>query len=171
MVEYSSAFGAPRTLSIFEQAQEPAVVYWMPSRSKRAATYAEFAAVERAIEGGAFTEPNWDGYNALGVKAETKENAIRGINNILLEAPPPEMTPNPNGTLSFEWETQNGAAHLEVGQTTFSFYIRPRVGVPILFGGPADLIGRLHGSLMAGLLFPPEEGASATTPIRYAIDV
>jgi len=161
----------PPTLSLLDKKAVPALVYFMPSRGSHGAMYAELPAVRRAIEDNAFVEPNWDGYGSLGIKPETKENAIQGIQNVLLEAPVPDITPNPNGTLSFEWETQNGSAHLEVGQTMFSFYVRPRAGDPILFSGPADQINRLHGSLIADLLFPRGGVTSATTSIRYSVDV
>jgi hypothetical protein len=171
MAELFSGITHPLTLSLLDEKAVPALVYFMPSRGSHGAMYAELPAVRQAIEDNSFAEPNWDGYGSLGIKAETKDNAIHGIQNVLLEAPVPDITPNPNGTLSFEWETQNGAAHLEVGQTMFSFYVRPRAGEPILFSGPANQINRLHGSLIADLLFPSGGGASATTPIRYSIDV
>lgn len=171
MAEIFSGVTHPLTLSLLDAKAVPALVYFMPSRGSHGAMYAELPAVRQAIEDSSFPDPNWDGYGSLGIRAETKTNAIQGIQNVLLEAPVPDVAPNPNGTLSFEWETNNGAAHLEVGQTMFSFYVRPRAGEPILFSGPADQISRLHGSLIANLLFPSAATAGPTTPIRYSVDV
>lgn len=161
--------GSSLTLSIFDRKATPAVIYVMSAGGSHGAMYAEFPVVRQAIEENAFPDPNWDGYGSLAIRPETKANAIEGIQNVLLEAPVPEVSPSPNGTLSFEWETKDGAAHLEVGQTMFSFYVKPRIGEPIFFGGPANQINRLHGSLIANLLFPSASGAA--TPIRYSVDV
>jgi hypothetical protein len=66
---------------------------------------------------------NWDGYGALHISAETIHNARRAL-NVLAHAPLPEITPNPNGTISFEWETESSEAHLEIGKTRYSFYAK-----------------------------------------------
>lgn len=161
--------GSSLTLSVFDRETMPALIYVMPAGGSHGAMHAEFPAIRQAIEENAFPEPNWDGYGSLAIRPETKANAIEGIQSVLLEAPVPEVSPSPNGTLSFEWETKGGAAHLEVGQTMFSFYVKPRTGEPILFSGPANQINRLHGSLIANLLFP--SASRAATPIRYSVDV
>lgn len=171
MSEYFSSIATPLTFRFIEEKAPPTMIYWMPSKSGRGAMHAEFPFVRQTIDECAFPEPNWDGYGALAIGRETKQNAIEAIKNVLLEAPAPEIVPNPNGTLSFEWGTPNGSAHLEVGQTRFSFYINPRAGTPILFDGPADQISSLHGGLVAGLLFPSNTGASTATQIRYSTDV
>ena len=171
MTPLFSRIGSPLTLSVLNNETVPALVYVMPLRGAHGAMYAEFPAVRQAIEDNSFPDPNWDGYGSLGIRPETKTNAIQGIQNVLLEAPVPDVVPNPNGTLSFAWETKNGAAHLEVGQTMFSFYVKPRAGEPILFSGPADQISQMHGSLIANLLFPSVTPADPATPIRYSVDV
>lgn len=69
---------------------------------------------------------NWDGYGAypLEVESATKsillmekigENVFCSVDNFY---------PNPNGTISFEWENNEGELiSLEVGNETFSYYV------------------------------------------------
>jgi hypothetical protein len=152
------------------QAQIPALVYWMPVGFP-GAMHAEYPVARETIEQVAFKEPNWDGYGALPISVEAKRNAIGAIESILAVAPTPEISPNPNGTLSFEWGTGEGTAHMEIGRTRYSFYVSPRVGVPILYEGSVDEVNRIHGSLVASLLFPPTNSAGTMTPIRYSTNV
>ena len=61
-----------------------------------------------AIKELADLKENWDGYGAAPISEQTRDNALRFVN--LIEAAPyglpaPEICPNPNGTISFEWET------------------------------------------------------------------
>lgn len=153
-----------------EEWHPPAQVYWMPE-SIRGAMRAEFPGAQAAIEHAAYPVANWDGYGALPISVETKTNALSAIRSILPVAPTPEINPNPNGTLSFEWESREGKAHMEIGRTRYSFYVSPRVGIPILFEGSADDVNRIHGTLVASLLFPPAMAAGTMTAIRYAVDV
>lgn len=153
-----------------EEWHVPAQVYWMPE-SPCGAMRAEFPIVQETIKQAAHAEPNWDGYGALRISTETKDNALTAIRSILPVAPTPEISPNSNGTLSFEWETREGKAHMEIGRTRYSFYVNPRNGVPILYEGAVDDVSRIHGSLVASLLFPPAISAGTTTTIRYATNV
>jgi hypothetical protein len=148
----------------------PAIVYWMPEAS-RGALRAELPVAKAVIEQVAFTEPNWDGYGALPISVETKDNALNALQNLLRVAPTPDISPNPNGTLSFEWESGEGKAHMEIGRTQYSFYVSPRVGTPVLFEGLADDVSRLHGTMVASFLFPPAIAAGTTTNIRFASNV
>ena len=73
------------------------------------ATRIEQAKLARlAIKELADLKENWDGYGAAPISEQTRDNALRFVN--LIEAAPyglpaPEICPNPNGTISFEWET------------------------------------------------------------------
>jgi hypothetical protein len=147
-----------------------AVVYWMAPTCSQALLY-EYPAAMEAIRQASFPDGNWDGFGALPIAAETKQNAILAINNILCVAPLPEINPNPSGTLSFQWTTNEGTAHMEIGRTRYSFYVSPRIGDPILFEGDVNSIHQLHGGLVASLLFPPPSSAGTMTPVRYGSDV
>jgi hypothetical protein len=100
------------------------------------------------IEGFARMPENWDGYGAVRIRTETKQNAIDALEMLHDKVPMPDIIPNPNGTLSFEWESLAGIGHLEIGRTRFSFYIKPRYfGHPVLrdwqVGEPSPDIGQL----------------------------
>lgn len=96
---------------------------------------------------------DWDGYGAPRISTETAKNTVGALKVLLAKAPAPDIMPNPNGTLSLEWESLKGVADLEIGRTRFSFYIKPSVGVPILKDGLADNIDRDIGELIGSVLF------------------
>src|SRR5262245_17389350 len=72
--------------------------------------------------------PNWDGYGALPVGRETISNGREALSLLLRHISLPDVTPNPNGTIGFEWFSSHGEAHLEIGKTRFSFFAKPREG-------------------------------------------
>jgi len=109
---------------------------------------------------------NWDGFGAIPIQEGTRNNAIAAVSSLLLWTPSPEISPNPNGTISLEWETDSGIAQLEVGQSKYSFFIDLRRGEPVLRDGSADQITFDVGMMVAAFLFPPPPGASAQTTIE-----
>ena len=101
---------------------EEVVAFFVP-----AATRLEQAKSARIIvkELAALNE-NWDGYGASAISQQTLDNALRFIDTI--EAAPhglpaPEISPTPNGTISFEWEAPHTEAYLEIGNTRYSGFI------------------------------------------------
>ncbi len=76
---------------------------------------------------------NWDGYNALPIKVQTTQNVKAALNIFRNIIPFPDLTPNPNGTISLEWETTFGNAHLEIGKTNFGLFIIPNQGKTVYF--------------------------------------
>jgi len=91
-------------------------------------------------EFGKLTE-NWDGYGAATISQETRDNALRFIDMIAAApggVPAPEISPKPNGTISFEWDTSRGEAYLEIGNTQYSGFITTSEQSPALFEGNAD---------------------------------
>jgi hypothetical protein len=127
------------------------VVWQMPSATYR--SFAEFEIAREAIEQFSFQDANWDGYGALPISLETKGNALVVLNTLAATAPAPSVIPNPNGTLSFEWETDQGLGKLEIGRTQYSFYVRPTVGPAILYDGRANEVGCTLGTFVEGLLY------------------
>lgn len=121
------------------------------------------------IERLALMPADWDGYDALPISRETKRNALRALEVLARNAPIPEIVPNSNGTLSFEWETAAGGGHLEIGQTRFSFYLKPNaVGPkPILMDGKADDIPVQIGAYVSAVLFPERLMANAVNNIVF----
>jgi hypothetical protein len=155
-----------RITNSFFNAEIPShYVYLMPTRGAFGVAYAfaEFEAARQAIRQ-AFAEPNWDGYGALPIRQETKENALAVLNQIEVLTCAPEITPNPNGTLSFEWETNQGFGQLEIGRTRYSFCVQPHDGSPTLDSGDATEMDPSVGLLVDALLFPkPSQPLSATS--------
>jgi hypothetical protein len=117
--------------------------------------FAEFTAARQAIDQ-AYSRPNWDGDGALPIREETKKNALTVLKQLEIATCAPEITPNPNGTLSFEWETAKGFGHLEIGRTRYSFCVQPRNGSPTLDSGDVSDMDISVGWVVDGLLFPKQ---------------
>jgi len=116
----------------------------------------------------------WDGYGALPISSTTKYNALQALRGIIPHAPTPDITPNPNGTISYEWETDRGVAHLEIGQTRLSFYIELVSGEPVLLDSSCEnlLVASIRiGLLVSSNLFPLRFTLPSITSIRWAANV
>ena len=73
---------------------------------------------------------DWDGYGAAAVdpfiiRIAREWLGVASQTALVL----PEISPNTNGTISFEWENVYGRAHLEIGIESFSFYLAPTAGL------------------------------------------
>ena len=49
------------------------------------------------------SEDGWDGYGALPIAQETYDEAVRFLNAMPSRLPMPEIVPEPNGDIGFEW--------------------------------------------------------------------
>ncbi len=79
---------------------------------------------------------NWDGYNAIPLEVKSSTNAIELIN--LIEDRElkhlKDIYPNPNGTVSFEWENEaDEIISLEMGNKSFSYFIKLNSQEPQFF--------------------------------------
>lgn len=161
-------FNEPPAL-ISRYQQKPSDFQSMSStRSLHGATWSEVSVAKTKIRELGSMPENWDGYGATRISRETEKNAINAIDILLLSAPAPDIVPNPNGTISFEWETDQGIGHLEIGKTKFSFYVKTRSGSPALADGRADQIGNEIGHLVASFLFSVPQIANTMTRISIA---
>lgn len=71
-------------------------------------------------------ENSWDGYNAKPLGIKCASNAIKLLDNINDDElnKISDFYPNPNGTISFEWENKNDEIiSLEIGKDTFSYFV------------------------------------------------
>lgn len=69
---------------------------------------------------------NWDGYGAFPLEAESAANAIELIDKIGEELfkRVSDVYPNPNGTITFEWNNiDNEILSVEVGNNDISYYM------------------------------------------------
>lgn len=73
--------------------------------------------VSGKIETIAQMSENWDGYGAVPIHHLTAVNADKLLSALRSLGVDPDVTPNPNGTISFEWEWKSGIAHVEIGKT------------------------------------------------------
>lgn len=137
----------------------------------RNSLWAEVASAKAKIQEFGSMKDGWDGYGALPISAVTVENSNGAMDLLLRFAPVPDIVPNSNGTISFEWETAHGFAHLEIGKTRFSFYLKLRAGAPTSLSGDANNMPSEVGEIISALLFPAPSAASTTARITMAHDV
>jgi hypothetical protein len=81
-------------------------------------------------------EDDWDGYGAAAIPPDIIRMAYAIISSLQDYVPAPEISPNPNGTISLEWENERGRAHLEIGRTRYSLYFK-REGLATLYNDGA----------------------------------
>lgn len=65
---------------------------------------------------------DWDGFGALPVHPQAIAFTDNLIKNVMDDSEF-SLSPNPNGTISLEWETPKLEAHLAIGSTQYSMYI------------------------------------------------
>jgi hypothetical protein len=106
---------------------------------------------------------DWDGDGALPIQEQTKNNALLAARSIVASAPVPGIAPNPNGTISMEWETNLGSGHLEIGRTKYSFYLEAPGCKLFTAQGSVDKMVPYLGLLVSRYLFPPAPGGTSIT--------
>jgi hypothetical protein len=78
---------------------------------------------------------DWDGYGALPVTPDSCAHAQRFLAVAPQGMTAPEITPTSNGTITFEWESGEGDALLEIGRTRYSGHIQPKHGQTLYLQG------------------------------------
>jgi len=103
-------------------------------------------------------EENWDGYGALKISQSVIRNTLLIIESIRLfpQFLDPSITPLANGTISLEWETNQGVAYLEIGSHRFSGYIKSDNQKPALIQGQANSLSFYTLSCIHSILFSRE---------------
>lgn len=89
-------------------------------------TYADKAAFIERILSFKSLENNWDGYGALPSSVKCAKNTLTLIDSFdsFILNKISDMHPNPNGTISIEWENKNSEIiSLEIGKDTFTYYV------------------------------------------------
>ena len=159
--EYNQA--APIVAAQVQTEYLPLSYYLAPELTRRTNQIALYSATA-AIEAMTGMDDNWDGFGARQINQQTRNNCLACLPWLLLLAPSPEITPNPSGTLSFEWESEKGAAHLEVGQSKLSFYVKIYDGKSYYIDGNTTDF-QFHsmsvGSLVSSNLFTPNHNPSS----------
>lgn len=117
-------------------------------------------------------EPNWDGYGGSSIHSDTAANARAALHVFQQNRIVPDMIPNPNGTISFEWSNTRGEAHVEIGKTRFVGLIQPNGTAYIPLAGETRVFDLYDAYLRAiavaveALLFPQPNPSLTST--QYA---
>lgn len=109
---------------------------------------------------------NWDGYGAIPANPATIENSKSAANLLFAELPAADIFPNPNGTITFEWDTDKGIANLEIGESRYSFYIETKEGELYPMSGEANNIPWIISHAIATTIF--DESAPAQTVTNFS---
>lgn len=160
----SFAASTPMWTPIQVQSAQQALL--SPRPQGRPTLYQEFAAHQH-LQHIANLAEDWDGYGAAPIHPDTARNAHRALTSLLLSLPLPEITPNANGTVSFEWQSSFGHANLEIGLTRYSFFVQLAGGPTVPLDGAAASVPDVLGSIIAALLFPAT-GAQLTAITSFA---
>src|SRR5690606_27065497 len=71
-------------------------------------------------------ENSWDGYGALPLGVKCAKNAIMLLDSfdMAILTKVSDIHPNPNGTITFEWENKDKEiVSLEIGKDTFTYFV------------------------------------------------
>lgn len=89
-------------------------------------TYADKSAYVEKILSFKSLENSWDGYGALPLGVKSAKNTLSLIDSFdaFILNKISDMHPNPNGTITIEWENKDSEIiSLEVGKDTFTYYV------------------------------------------------
>jgi hypothetical protein len=137
--------------------------YWSsvfgPQDTFASAHVSDREAALSAIQSVISLDDNWDGYGAVPVPAEIAQLAARMVSSLPSHVPVPEVSANPNGTISLEWENEQGRSHLEIGRTKFSLYFKRTTGSTLYQSGSIADIDDWKRNLLDEMfpLVPPSD--------------
>lgn len=136
--------------------------YFESTYIRRPAALAGPESLRTRIEEIAQLKDNWDGYNGAAIDEPiiNQSNAMLGMFNL----PPSFITPHPAGTIIFEWETERGCARLEIGNTKYSFYVKPDQGEAAVDGGLISGIDSAKIHSLSHAIMEMVFGQTATSP-------
>lgn len=162
LLMYSAMPVVPQAVSpVLQSARSPvpAVESWQSSEPAQLVMQREADAQLAAI---CSLEENWDGYAGASVHADTASNAKLALRTFLSRDLFPDLVPNSNGTISFEWTSARGEAVIEVGKTRFVGVIRPKGAADYPIAGETGTADKFKADVMAiaavvaAALFPRE---------------
>lgn len=134
-------------------------------------TYFALYQGRQEIESIAGLRENWDGCGALQVAERTVRNAKAVLAGVMRDSPLPDIFPNPNGTISMEWETERGVANLEIGRSRYSFFLTPTAGPATYAQGDIDdFFERQAGKLIANKLYLDEPSEIRISDFTYSAE-
>lgn len=131
----------------------------------RASTWFEEEAALRLIADLESLEVGWDGYGAIPIPSEVRNNALAAISQIAAwqgKIPVPTITPRAVGTIGLTWEGEMGEAYLELGKTRITGFIEKPASPDIFIDGEASNIEGLVFVKIYESLFGSRSNAPVT---------
>lgn len=149
------SFGYGMNSEVSALVVRPSSAYYYPKIvSLKVSTY-EATYLERLLAEISRLPDGWDGYDAPKIDDEAVQNARTALGVLTEEGTPaPEISPDSNGTISFEWASQKGFAHLEIGNHLYSFYVRSSGGFEPFEGEVAQWDLSVIRAYVRARLFP-----------------
>ncbi|PTT99934.1 hypothetical protein DBR45_25340 [Pseudomonas sp. HMWF031] len=109
----------------------------------------------------------WAGPGSLAPSRIIREIAKAAIRTPATITPFPEISAMPNGTIAFDWETEIGAANLEIGADNFSFYLDVE-GSFFPLAGPSNILPMISIAEIISYSLSPSAPAQKTQPMSYS---
>lgn len=149
----------------------PLSIHWEKPNSNGASQY-EVRSAMLALDELTKLPTDWDGHGAIPIAMATVNNVRVMLSSLLKAVTAPDVTPNSNGTISLEWESSIGFAHLEIGLTKFSLFIKPISGASTFVDGVTAALDAKNiseiGTLIANGLFPRNTYSTQLTRLQFA---
>ncbi len=111
---------------------------------------------------------NWDGYGGSPISDQARDNArhlIDVIETAPFGMPTPEVSPQPSGTISFEWETRYAEVYLEIGNTLYSGFIKTDAEQPLFLQGHAASVDHQLVAVMQNAIAGPSAYSTPTITV------
>lgn len=147
--------------------------YLFGSGSRVGSTSASFSyQIEQSLEivdSIAELKDGWAGNGSIAPSTQVIDFARSVVRRVCSDALFVDIAPMPNGTIAFDWETDEGCANLEIGETTYSFYLELHEGECFYpLSGPVAGIPLHLGEFISDKLTPlvPSAGPVSVTYAR-----
>jgi hypothetical protein len=115
---------------------------------------------------------NWDGYGAIPVSNNARQNTMAFVNSTAfanMNFGSPQVAPNPNGTMSVEWENAEGEAYVEFGDALASAFIKRTDGRPVyMHGNAAEIIALMPVLIQTYLTEADPNSIEPSTALVYS---
>ncbi|HSD17483.1 MAG TPA: hypothetical protein VLC71_09550 [Thermomonas sp.] len=106
----------------------------------------------------------WDGEGGSEIAVEAISTATALLTNMPDNIPAPDISPNPNGTVSLIWSLPHGVAEMEIGRTRHSWVLLNREGKASHNCSGDNQVFFGHNQPMADLIRALLPHGQATTP-------
>jgi hypothetical protein len=125
-------------------------------------------AAQQTIQSMGTLADNWDGYGGASILPQITNAASSFLASLPEYVPAPDVSANPNGTISMEWENDAGRAHLEIGKTRYSLYFRRAEGTTLYRDGFVNEIDQPKTKLLSAMYPVDSPPAYTINLIRMA---